>query len=43
MELLYRSTIPGATIHSLAWSRLNHLAVSVSISKDGVVGKNFGR
>ena len=43
MELLYRSVLPGGTVHSLVWSNHNLIAASVSVSKSGSVGDGFGR
>lgn len=44
MEELYQSIIPGASmIHSIDWSCLNLIAVSISVNKKGYVGEGLGR
>ena len=43
MEELYSSVIEGGRVHSLDWSSLNLLALSISLNKGGFVGEGFGR
>eukprot|EP00731_Ephydatia_muelleri_P027367 Em0019g240a len=43
MELLYRSTIPEGSIHCMAWSGVNLIALGVSVEREGFVGENFER
>ncbi|XP_019853063.1 PREDICTED: uncharacterized protein LOC105313012 [Amphimedon queenslandica] len=42
MEELYSSVIEGGRIHSVDWSSLNLLALSISLTKNGYVGEGFG-
>ena len=43
MELLYRSTIPEGSVHCMAWSGVNLIALGVSVEREGFVGENFER
>ena len=40
MEYLYRTVIPQGSVHCMAWSGLNLIALSVSVEIEGYVENN---
>lgn len=43
MELLYRSTIPEGSVHCVAWSGVNLIALGVSVEREGFASENLER
>lgn len=41
MELLYSSSLPQSTVHAVAWSGMNLVALSVSVHAEGVVTEGY--
>lgn len=41
MELLYKTSVPLGRVNCISWSRLNLIALSVSVQTEGLVAKGY--